>query len=1085
MFSIRGSSFSDCLSCDLLESSSCLFDTNCKDDLSKVDLIIVAENPGRTEIEKEIPLVGLSGKTFRKYFDLYLKKYVNYLITNVVLCQTLNEEGKTGNPNEKTIELCKHNLFNIINICKPKLIMCMGDSPKKALNIEGKITQIQNQIFKWNNYDVLITLHPSYVNRNRHKPEIEESYKNCFIKCKNILNIDNKENKKDNKENKKGIIYYNIPEKFYSGDYRLVDVQYLNTANQILYIFRDKDNKKIFHKENNNYYIFECPADIENRYIMKYDDLYQKQIKYNEKKSLNPSITYEGDIKIQDKHAIDYYIKVKDKDLKAGKDLNILYLDIEINTSGSREFPNADEAKFPICLITTYFRDEIKTYVIDNKKNEIDINKKGIFVFKDEKEMMKKFLSDFRETDLDILGGYNVIMFDMMYIFNRLNNLGLNGNMLSTFNEFYIDPYTEFCHIPGIVCLDMLMLYKSFAQEKKESYKLKYIAQLELGETKLEFKESFSEIYLNDINKFIDYNRQDVLLLVKLEEKLKHIRLFTELRKICSGSFRGCYSKFGQLDNLVIKFLKERGLACRNSMPIKTEEKLPGAYVKEPLTGIHDYIVDFDYSSLYPSEILTYNIGINTFKYKIINRSDCYNFIYDFDKLQDKIKIIEDPVYKNELIEIDKNELLKIVKDNNYVYTINGCIFTDHNNETSFYSNILNYLLSSRKEFKNLMFDAKKNKNNELEELYDTRQWVFKILANSLYGVLGNSAYRFFNLDLASAITLSGQESIKTAIIHANEYVEKVLKYKDLNFNINNFMKINENDLFEELSFKSDNIITSDTDSIFVTYNECIINNNIKEENIFNTIEGWCNEIQSYLNDNIIKQLIKKHNVDESKNKLSLKNELIIKRGLFLAKKRYSLHVKYQEGREVDKIVSKGIELRRSDFSSYTKECLSELLDILFKMKKVSIKKLEDYVKEKESDFIKRINLGDKTVARPVSYTKKLEDYKVIPQNVISMENWNKLMYHIFVPGTKGFMYKIFSIDADKCPKDIYERYHKEFIEKGKKLEVICLPDEELKLPEFFKIDIKEMVDFHWKDRYELLLAPLFQTKNEEKILKW
>jgi DNA polymerase elongation subunit (family B) len=73
----------------------------------------------------------------------------------------------------------------------------------------------------------------------------------------------------------------------------------------------------------------------------------------------------------------------------------------------------------------------------------------------------------------------------------------------------------------------------------------------------------------------------------------------------------------------------------------------------------------------------------------------------------------------------------------------------------------------------------------------------------------------------------------------------------------------------------------------------------------------------------------KRHNVDEIYNRLELKNELICKRGLFLAKKRYSNYVIEQEGRKTDEIINMGLEIKRSDFQSYTKECLKELLDII------------------------------------------------------------------------------------------------------------------------------------------------------------
>ena len=124
MFSIKNS-FADCLSCPLFSSKSCILETNIKY-LSEVDVVFIAENPGKDEVEKEKPLIGKAGKTFRKYFEKYGLDKSNYLLTNVVLCQTIDPDGKTGNPEPEVIERCKINCFNIVKECNPKLIVLMG-----------------------------------------------------------------------------------------------------------------------------------------------------------------------------------------------------------------------------------------------------------------------------------------------------------------------------------------------------------------------------------------------------------------------------------------------------------------------------------------------------------------------------------------------------------------------------------------------------------------------------------------------------------------------------------------------------------------------------------------------------------------------------------------------------------------------------------------------------------------------------------------------------------------------------------------------------------------------------------------------
>jgi hypothetical protein len=264
-----------------------------------------------------------------------------------------------------------------------------------------------------------------------------------------------------------------------------------------------------------------------------------------------------------------------------------------------------------------------------------------------------------------------------------------------------------------------------------------------------------------------------------------------------------------------------------------------------------------------------------------------------------------------------------------------------------------------------------------------------------------------------------------------------------------------------------DYIVTGDTDSIFVCFG------NMKREDVsVENIQKWCLDIENFLNKDKILNLVKKHNGDLDFNRLKLKNELVISRGLFLAKKRYAIRVVAQEGKKVDKINYMGVEIKRSDYPSHSKEFLTELSQMLLKSEKVSLKKLLEFVTVKEKEFKRMILEGDKSIARPVYYGKKFEDSKTIPQAVKAMEAWNMIMYDIHKTGAKAYMYWVSGIDFDKAPQNVIDNYQK-FVKEGKKLEVIAIPDEEERLPEFFIIDLKSALKFSFTDRYELLLKPL------------
>jgi len=1074
MFSVKNS-FADCSTCDLLDCPSCILETNSKVNLGDVEVVFVAENPGKNEVEKELPLVGRSGKIFRKPFNK-VKSSFKYLITNTVLCLTLNEDGTTGNPTPETIEKCKINCFNIIKQCDPKLIVLLGGSAMNAFGIaKTGVTDLRGKFYKWEGYDVLLTVHPSFANRNKTYIEKLEDDVNTaaeFVTKKEVEKIEHKKVK----AGKKGIYRYDIPHKFYNEEYRLIDIQFLSNTRQILYIFRDKNNKKVFHKENDKYVCYQIPEGADARKILPYDELNQVTISYKEKTALDHEITYEGDMKLTTKRAIDYYHFNKGE-CKPVKD-NILFADIEIDAGiDNRSFPDPKEALFPICMISTYFNGLYRCYILDNGTEPIT-KKEGceLKIFKDEKKLIDEFIRDYKSDDPDFMSGWNFIGFDMEYYFNRLKRLKIHPTKMSVFGEFYVDSFRYVCHLPGTVVIDQLFLYRSFTFTKKENYKLGTIAKIELDKEKIQLPIPINEMYWKKLNLLIEYNIRDTEILVDLEDKLKHINLINELRLICNTSFDSGGSPFGQIDSIMVSFLREKGLASKNSNPHVVKEKFPGAFVYEPTPGTYDTVTDFDFTSLYPSIIQTYNIGTNNFVMKLKDPHQGYDVIYDPDNLPDEVDVIMDPMFKAQNGKMPKKDIFKLIKEKDLIVTINGCFFKSQKTEPSIYSEVLANLLSSRKVYKGKALDAKESGDKETETLFDTKQMVYKVLANSLYGVIANKAFRFFDVSCAGAVTLGGQEALKYSIIEGDAFMKKLHTGDD-------YVKpapITKKEMYADKmpDRNTEYIITGDTDSIFCCFE------NFPGKKTDDDVKSWCDKIQDFLNIEIIEKVVTGHNVSLDFNKLELKNELIISRGLFLAKKRYAIHVTNNEGRVVDRINYMGLETKRSDYPSMSKTFLEELIELILKTEKVSIPKLHKYIAQKEKEFIVAIREGDKRIARPCSYGKKLKDYKTIPQGVKAMEAFNGICYRAHNTGSKGYMYRISGLDEEKAPKDILEKWHS-YTSKNGKVPVIAIPDEEEKLPEYFIPDLKGNLKFSFIDRYELLLKPLTEVKKEQDLLSF
>lgn len=1076
-------SFANCLKCDLLDYPSCILETNSKDNLNQVDIVIITDRPNKEEIIRETPLVGKGGQTYRKFHDKYIKNNFKWLITNLVLCHNIKENNEEYVLSDEIIDRCKINCFKLIEVCQPKLILLLGLIPMKTFGFgKSNVMSKHGNIYKWNNIDVIISLDPNFVNSNK---SMALTFENDFKKCQEVLTL--KLNDKDpscyNNNNlnilteseSQGNIdskySYKIPDNFYTDNYRLVDIQYLSNSKKVLYIFRDKDNNKVTHLANDEYYCYQILNNYHANKIVDYTNVKLIKLPFENKRELDPNITYEGDLDITAKHAIDYYLNNQNECQKL-KD-NIMFFDIEIDMGlKNRSFPRPEEAQYPINLITTTYNGIVETYLLSNgiklKENFENTNLK---IYKTEKELLQDFIKKFKEHDPDFLSGWNSISFDLTYIFNRIKNIGIQQSSISKFNEFYVNPQYSICRLAGTIVLDQLVLYKNFNQSKRENYKLGNIAQIELGETKVELDIPINEVYYKELDKFVKYNIQDTLLLEKLENKLKHINLLNEIRKICNTSFSSGSSVLGQIDSLSVSFLKAKNKSSKNSNTEVHKETYPGAFVFPPTPGIYTDIADFDFTSLYPSLISTYNIGVNTFVMKLKDPTIGYDVMYNRDNIPEKIDVIIDPLCISKETKISKKELLDKINNDKLIYTINGCFFKRHEDEKSIFSEILENLLSSRKKYKKKMLESKECGDSLNAIFYNTRQLVYKVLANVIYGAIANKTFRFFDVSLAGSITLSGQEALKTCIFKADNYLES-LKGNQVKDDIN----LTKQEIYGDVIDRTcKHVITGDTDSLFVTF---------KSFNKDNDISELCQKVQNYLNLEIVPQITRKRNVSDENNKLFLKNELISSRGLFLAKKRYAIHVISQEGKKIDETVYMGLEIKRSDFSKESKEFMKELLDLILKSKNVSLPDIFDFISQKEKYFLELIKRGDKRIAKPVSYVKSQSSYKLIPQGVKSMEAWNEIMYHCHTPGQKGYMFQISGIDETKIPTDILIKY-KNYIAKNNKLETITIPDEEPKLPDFFIIDLKDSLKFNFTDRYESLLKPITEVKKKKNILSF
>ena len=1109
------SSYADCGSCRLLNESSCILETNIKND-EQCDIIFIAENPGKNEVNNipPTPLIGKSGEIFRDPFNSHIKNNFKWVITNSVLCLTLKPDGTTGNATIEDADKCKPNLQKLIEICKPKLVVGLGTVAMYTMGL-GK-DKILSKTYKFHIVDnqvIYLLPHPSYILRNG-GPSGDEGtkYKNGFLEVKKylgedhpkeLLNIDaveivqeeikpGKKNtmskKMDKKEGMKPVQYnvankaysFKIDQDFYTDKYRLEDIQYSMNNERVLYIFRDTNNKKIYHelpKIDNNYYYYKS-ASTENKIIEPVSNLELVLCNYNSGRS-KASNCYESDVEMSARHAVDYYLQNQGEAPTIKQ--NILFTDIEVYTFDSKAFPFPEKAEHPISLITFCLDDsDLETYLykipnrIDPKIDEFLLKNKDmkITVFNSEKVMLDTFAKRIHQLEPTFITAWNV-SFDIGYIYNRMKNIGLNPRILSKYDDCFVDTHTHICIISGYVVLDMMTLYKSLRQNKEDSYSLQAVSQKVLGRGKHEYTGTIFDAYEKDIENFIIYNRDDVQLICEINEKLRHIQMMDELRRTSCCSWKGASSTLGQCENLFLTNLKKRDLVAKSKKEVKKlpgeeeDASVAGAYVKDPVGGKYEDIIDFDYEALYPNNTRTFNIGPNTYVAKI-DEVVAFDIIYKREtlNLEDTISYIIDPIGICDKKSCKIKDIIYFIEKKGYILNISGCIFKGHEEEKSIFFEIYNFLLEDRKAIKKLKF----NSTDEVEkQIYDNKQWALKILANSMYGALLNKHFRFYNQDLGYSITATGQEAIKFAGYHLNDYMETGKFEIDVRF----ASKINDN-----LKY----LLYVDTDSLFIKIGD-FIRDKYKEAPTIENIKKYVTELDTVVNKDIMKQFCDLHYINNNFRYLKLKQEIIADKAYFLqAKKRYCLHVVNREGYSCDEIDIKGIETQRSDFSKLTKIMLQTIIDKILLSDEVDVDDILNYVEQVKDEFRKLAEKGDKSIGKPVSFTKELKSYKTLSKGVKSMLYWNSLVYQTFEPGSKGLEFPIKCINFSKAPDYVKENYReKDYIVgvDGKtismgKLTSIAIPDSEERLPDYFEVDIKELLRFAVDDRVELLVSPLF-----------
>ena len=466
-----------------------------------------------------------------------------------------------------------------------------------------------------------------------------------------------------------------------------------------------------------------------------------------------------------------------------------VFFDIEIEIGGALTPEYIKKAPKPVTSVALWDKqlDDWKIIILDKDNNiEHTVDKQGreVIPVKRESDLLEKFLNTLEEIEPDILIGYNSDYFDIPYLYYRIKNtLGDRyANRMSPIKIVEEQTWNEDVpiRIAGVTSLDYMRLHKKYSFKDEPSFKLDALGEKYVGQKKIEYEGSLDRLFAEDKEKFIEYNFVDVLILKKLDEKFQYIDLTKNLAHKGKVLYEEVYLSSKIQDGAISSWLLSENIIPPNKdLDPLTKKNYAGGYLFCPKTGIYNYMFDEDLTSLYPSIIMSLNVGKETYVGRVLDLYDDRNNrlgLNDLEKMVNQDPEVEMPV---ENLQRKRNnmkikDVIDTIKKNNLSVTANGVMF--RTDKPSTLNVILDKWFDERVMYKKAMKKAYKSGNKKEGELNHLKQYTMKILLNSLYGATALPSFRYGSVILSEGITLTGQRIIQESALFANTHMNKVLR---------------------------------------------------------------------------------------------------------------------------------------------------------------------------------------------------------------------------------------------------------------------------------------------------------------------
>jgi DNA polymerase elongation subunit (family B) len=787
--------------------------------------------------------------------------------------------------------------------------------------------------------------------------------------------------------------------------------------NDIIKVVERNDNGERVYKESAVRYTFYYPdargkftsiyGEPLTRVVCKNTKEFRKEMAINKGKEL-----YESDINPIFVHLSENYLN------QDAPKLNICFFDIEVDFDPERGYSTPEDAFMPITAITLYLNwvDQLITLAIPPKTLTMEQAQaecaefENTYLFDNEGDMLETFLDLIQ--DADILSGWNSEGYDIPYTVNRVTQVLSKEDTRRfclwnqfpkkrTYEKFGKEAQTY--DLIGRVHLDSLELYRKFTYEERHTYRLDAIGEMEVGENKTVYEGTLDQLYNQDFKTFIEYNRQDVALLDKLDKKLKFIDLANKIAHENTVLLQTTMGAVAVTEQAIINEAHRRGFQVPNRA--KRDDNLDtaaaGAYVAYPKEGLQDWIGSLDINSLYPSVIRALNMGPETIIGQLRpNYTDA--FIHEQTTLkrksfaaawEGKFGTIEyDAVMEQrrdteitidwedgESTVLSAAEVNKLVFDSHQPWTLsaNGTIFTYE--KEGIIPGLLKRWYAERKEMQAKLKECIKAGNDIETEYWDKRQLVKKINLNSLYGAILNPGCRFFDKRIGQSTTLTGRQISKHMAAKINEiitgeydHVGRAVIYGDT----------------DSCYFSAYSTLRKDIDAGNIPWNK-------------ESVMALYDQIGDEVNGTFVKFMEKAFHCPPSRGEvIAAGREIVGTKGLFITKKRYAVLVYDTEGKRSDvdgkpgKIKAMGLDLKRSDTPAFIQDFLSKVLERV--LTGAQEEEVLDYITEFRTDFKARPGWEKGSPKRANKITEyeakeKKQGKANMPGHVRASINWNTL----------------------------------------------------------------------------------------------